>query len=87
MNPTVSIRRIDKLQGNRHSWAVTSRVANKASFGSMLPSPVSRLISVVLPEFEMRIFRISDPKMKSYLKTKTSLASLGRKVLSERTPN
>jgi len=51
INPTVSMRRIDKLHGKRHAWAVTSKVANKASFGCMLLSPVSCLISVVLPEF------------------------------------
>ena len=49
MNPTVSIKSIDKLQGNRQEWAVTSNVANKASFGCILASPLSDLISVVLP--------------------------------------
>lgn len=50
INPTVSTRRTSKLHGRRQACVVTSRVANSASFGCILASPVKLLINAVLPD-------------------------------------
>ena len=49
MKPTVSTNSTVKLQGSLQACTVTSKVANSASLGSNLLSPVKALINVVLP--------------------------------------